>query len=246
MLYGSRMMAILDTLTPRRFSITLRVKFVVCISIILILACLLLSWLLVQQQVRSAAENTVQSGTLLAQHLAQMGRSSIVFGDIPRLNQHIQEILAVNPVAYVAVITPHGDLQAGFGKGEWEDQFVSQGNAPRRFTATKLVQPRHRAALTSEPLVSAIDLSDTGPVPRQTIDLTPQELLALAGGAELPIFYDMWNCITADFGLRLSQDMAAVFRSYSPAPNQLVRSLRNVTQSPTLSTTQSDRKRRQA
>lgn len=184
-------MAILDTLTPRRFSITLRIKFVVYISIILILACLLLSWLLVQQQVRSAAENTVQSGTLLAQHLAQMGRSSIVSGDIPRLNQHIQEILAVNPVAYVAVITPHGDLQAGFGKGEWEDQFVSQENAPRRFTATKLVQPRHRAALTSEPLVSAIDLSDTGPVPRQTIDLTPQELLALAGGAELPIFYDI-------------------------------------------------------
>mgnify|MGYP001481134232 CR=1 FL=1 len=191
MAYRSRTTANLATVIPHRFSMTLRVKLVCCIAIILIIACLLLGWLLVQQQVRSAAESSVQSGTLLAQHLAQMGRSSIVAGDIPRLNQHIQEILAVNPVAYVAVITPHGDLQAGFGKGEWEDQFVSQENALRRFTATKLVQPRHRAALTSEPLVSAIDLSDTGPVLRQNIDLAPRELLALAAGAELPIFHDI-------------------------------------------------------
>ncbi|MBX3302462.1 MAG: HAMP domain-containing histidine kinase [Nitrospira sp.] len=189
--YGSRTMAILDTLTPRRFSMTLRAKFVFCTAIILIIACLLLGWLFVRQQVREAAESSVQSGTLLAQHLAQMHRSSIVAGDIPRLNQHIQEILAVNPVAYVAVIAPSGDLQAGFGKGAWQDQFVFQETAQRQFAATKLVQPRHGTGMTSEPLVSAIDLRSTGPVLRQNIDLTPRELLALAGGTELPIFYDI-------------------------------------------------------
>jgi signal transduction histidine kinase len=185
------MMAILGTLTPRRFSITLRVKLVVCIAIILILACLLLSWLFVQQQVRSAAENSVQSGTLLAQHLAQMHHSSIVAEDISQLNRHIQEILALNPVAYVAVSTPSGDLQAGFGKGAWQDQFFSQETAQRRFAATTLIQPRYRAGVTSEPLVSAIDLRNTGPVLRQNIDLALGELLALAKGVELPIFYDI-------------------------------------------------------
>lgn len=184
-------MAILDTLTPRRFSMTLRSKLVLCTALILIIACLFMGCLFIRQQVRSAAESSVQSGTLLAQHLAQMGRSSIIAGDIPRLNQQIQEILAVNPVAYVAVIAPSGDLQAGFGKGAWQHQFVSQDTAQRRFAATKLVQPRHRTGMTSEPIVSAIDLSNTGPVLRQNIDLAPQELLALLAGAELPIFYDI-------------------------------------------------------
>ncbi len=133
----------------------------------------------------------MQSGTLLAQHLAQMGRTSIAAGDIPRLNQHIHEILAVNPVSYVAIIAPSGELQAGFGKGVWQDQFVSEENVQRRFAATKLVQPRHRASMTSEPLVSAIDLSNGGPILRQNIDLSPRELLALAAGTDLPIFYDI-------------------------------------------------------
>jgi signal transduction histidine kinase len=184
-------MAILDTLTPRRFLMTLRAKFVFYTALILTIACLLLAWLFVQQQVRTAAEISAQSGTLLAQHLAQMHSSSIVTGDIPQLNQHIQEILAVNPVAYVAVITPSGELQAGFGKGAWQDQFFSQETAQRRFAATTLIQPRYRTGMTSEPLVSAIDLRSTGPVLRQDIDLAPRELLALAAGDELPIFYDI-------------------------------------------------------
>jgi len=181
----------LGTLTPHRFSITLRTKLVFCTAIILIIACLLLGWLFIQQQVRSTAESSVQSGTLLAQHLAHMGRSSIVQRDIPRLNQLIQEILAVNPVAYVAVISPNGKLQTGFGKGAWEDQFSQQATGQRQFSATTLLLPRHRTGITSEPLVSAIDLNTEGPVLRQRLELTPGELMSLVGGAELPIFYDI-------------------------------------------------------
>ncbi|QPD03883.1 MAG: putative Histidine kinase [Candidatus Nitrospira kreftii] len=179
------------TLTPHWFSMTLRTKLVFCTAIILIIACLLLGWLFIQQQVRSTAESSVQSGTLLAQHLAHMGRSSIVEGDIPRLNQLIREILAVNPVAYVAVISPNGELQTGFGKGTWEDQFSQQTTGQRQFSATTLLLPRHRTGITSEPLVSAIDLKTEGPVLRQKLELTPGELMNLVGGAELPIFYDI-------------------------------------------------------
>lgn len=191
MMYGSRMGANLGSLAPHRFLISLRAKLVCCIALILVIACLLLAWLFVRQQVRSAAESSVQSGTLLAQHLAQMGRSSIVAGDIPRLHHHIHEILAVNPVAYVAVIAPNGDLQAGFGKGAWQEQFAPQDPAHRRFAATKLVQLRHQGNMTNEPLVSAIGLSSQGPTLRDTIDLAPGELLALVAGTELPIFYDI-------------------------------------------------------
>ncbi|MDH5348564.1 MAG: HAMP domain-containing histidine kinase [Nitrospira sp.] len=181
----------LPMLTYSQLFITLRTKLVFCTAVILVIACLLLGWLFVQQQVRSTAESSVQSGTLLAQHLAHMGRSSMMDRNIPRLNQLIQEILAVNPVAYVAIISSRGELQAGFGKGVWEDQFSQQATGQRQFAATQLIQSRLLAGLTSEPLVSAIDLNTGEPVLRPKLELTPGELMSLVGGAELPIFYDI-------------------------------------------------------
>ncbi|MGE0642920.1 MAG: ATP-binding protein [Nitrospira sp.] len=177
--------------TLLRFPMTLRVKLVFCTALILIVACLLLGWLFVQQQVRSAAESSVQSGTLLAQHLAQMGRSGIEAEDIPQLNQLIQEILAVNPVAYAAVVSPSGELQAGFGKGAWENRFAPQEHGRRPFAATRGLTPHDHPGMTSDPLVSAIELQDTESMLRQDINLSPRELFALLAGIELPIFYDI-------------------------------------------------------
>jgi signal transduction histidine kinase len=173
------------------FSITLRTKLVLSTAVILVVACLLLGWLFIQQQVRSAAESLVQSGTLLAQHLAGMGRFSIVAGDTHRLDQLIQEILAVRPVAYVAVVSSRGELQAGFGKDAWQRQFAPQPVGPRQFSVTKLVQHSRLDADTNEPLVSGIWLTNDGPVLRSNIEFTPGELFSLMGGSELPIFYDL-------------------------------------------------------
>jgi signal transduction histidine kinase len=173
------------------FSVTLRTKLVLSTAVILVIACLLLGWLFIQQQVRSAAESLVQSGTLLAQHLAGMGRFSIVAGDTHRLDQLIQEILAVRPVAYVAVVSSRGELQSGFGKGAWQRQFSAQPVGPRQFSVTKLVQPSRLDADTNEPLVSGILLADDGPILRSNIEFTPRELFSLIGGSELPIFYDL-------------------------------------------------------
>jgi signal transduction histidine kinase len=172
-------------------SITLRTKLVLSTAVILIVACLLLGWLFIQQQVRSAAESLVQSGTLLAQHLAGMGRFSIVAGDTHRLDQLIEEILAVSPVVYVAIVTSDGELQAGFGKDEWQQQFSTLSVGRRQFSVTKLVQPSRLTVNANEPLVSGIWLAKEGPVLRSTIEFTPSELLSLMGGSELPIFYDL-------------------------------------------------------
>lgn len=173
------------------FSVTLRTKLVLSTAVILVIACLLLGWLFIQQQVRSAAESLVQSGTLLAQHLAGMGRFSIVAGDTHRLDQLIHEVLAVRPVAYVAVVSSGGGLQAGFGKDEWQRQFSDQSGGRGQFSVTKLAQTRRLDSDTNEPLVSGIWLAKDGPVLRSTIEFTPGELFSLMGGSELPIFYDM-------------------------------------------------------
>ena len=181
----------LDTSSPSQFSIPLRTKLVFSTAVILVVACLLLGWLFIQQQVRSAAESLMQSGTLLAQHLARTGRFSIVAGDTHRLDQLTQEILAVNPVAYAAVIASNGECQSGSGKDAWRQQFSIPAGGQRRFSVTRLVQPRLLTAGTTDPLVSGIQLDHDVPALRPNVEFTPSELLSLIGGAELPIYYDI-------------------------------------------------------
>ncbi len=170
-------------------SIGVRTKLVLSTATILIVACLFLGWLFLKQQVQSATENLVQSGTLLAQHLAGMGRVSILAGDTRRLDELSQEILAVSPVVYVTIFSPNGDVQTGYGKDDWQQQFSPSSAGRRQFSVTKLVSPS--GADQTEPIVTGIWLSSNGPFLRPSIDFSPSELLNLLGGYELPIFYDL-------------------------------------------------------
>lgn len=172
-----------------RLSLTVRTKLVISTATILIVACLLLGWFFFQQQVRSATESLVQSGTLLAQHLAGMGRFSILAGDTNRLDQLVREILTVSPVVYVAVISPSGSLQTGYGKDDWQQQFSVPSMGRRQFSVTTLVSPS--VANTSDPIVTGVWLTTNGPLLRSHIEFTPTELLSLLGGYELPIVYDL-------------------------------------------------------
>lgn len=173
------------------FFLTLRTKLVLCTAVILVVACLLLGWLFIHQQVRSAAEGLRQSGTLLAQHLAHMGRFSVVAGDTQRLSYLIQEILAVDPVTYAAIISSGGDLQAGLGKGTWTEQFSVQPNGQRRFSLTNVTWPPRLHTDSDAPFISAVQLKDDRPILRHNIEFTPEELLSIASGFELPIVYDI-------------------------------------------------------
>ncbi len=204
-----------DLATPNRssFSITLRMKLVFSTAVILIVAGLLLGWLFIQQQVRSAAESLGQSGTLLAQHLAHMGRFSIVAGDQHRLNQLIQEILAVGPVAYAAVISSEGKLQAGTGKETWAHQFSVQSDGQRQFALTNVTLPLHLRTNSETPLISAVQLHHDKAMLRQKIEFTLAELVSIASGFELPIVYDVIIHVpprpfmtSGDFALDLTLD----------------------------------------
>jgi len=179
------------TLNRSPFSLTLRTKLVLCTAVVLVVACLLLGWLFIHQQVRSAAEGLRQSGTLLAQHLAHMGRFSVVAGDTQRLNYLIQEILAVDPVTYAAIISSGGDLQAGLGKGTWMEQFSVQPNGQRRFSLANVTWPPRLHTDSDAPFISAVQLKDDRPILRHNIEFTLEELLSIASGFELPIVYDI-------------------------------------------------------
>lgn len=181
----------LDLPLPSRFSLTLRAKLVLSTTSILVVACLLMACLFIQQQARWATESLIQNGTLLAQHLANMGRFSIVAGDTHRLDQLIQQMLTVNPVAYVAIVSSDGELQAGLGKDPWDQQFVRDSTGQRRFSVTQLAQPRDSTVERNESVVTAIALNRNGPVARPSLEFALEDLLSLMGGTELPIFYNM-------------------------------------------------------
>jgi signal transduction histidine kinase len=121
--------------------------------------------------------------------LAGMGRVSILAGDTNRLDQLVQEILAVSPVAYVAIISPSGDLQTGYGKDEWQKQFSPSSTGPPPFSVTKSVSPSDTN--TNEPIIRGVWLTTNGPLLRSTIEFAPSELFSLLGGYELPVFYDL-------------------------------------------------------
>ncbi len=177
------------TRTP--FSISLRTKLLLSIALILTVACLLLSWLFIRQQVRSVAESLAHSGTLLAQHLAHMGRFSIVAGDTHRLDQLVQEIIEVDPVVYAAVMSSDGELHAGLGKGIWAQQFSTQPGGRREFSLNSMTIPPHLRTETEESLVSAVQLNGDLPQLRHRIEFTLGELARIVGGFELSIVYDV-------------------------------------------------------
>jgi two-component system sensor histidine kinase BarA len=179
------------TLKRSPFSLTLRTKLVLCTAVILVVACLVLDWLFIHQQVRSAAEGLRQSGALLAQHLAHMGRFSVVAGDTHQLSHLVQEILAVDPVAYAAVISSGEELQAGLGKGTWAEQFSIQPDGQRRFSLTNVTWPPRLHTDSDAPFISAVQLKNDRPILRHNIEFTLEELLSIAGGFELPIVYDV-------------------------------------------------------
>ncbi len=177
--------------TPSQISITLRTKLILSTTVILIVTCLLLSWLFIQQQTRSLSDGLVQTGTVLAQHLARTGQLSIKVGDTRRLRQLLQEALAVNPVVYVVVISSSGTLQAGLGKDTWQQQFSLLPTGQQEFSVTTLVQRQGPGIDMNDPLVTGIWLDHDGPLLRRRIEFTLAELLSLAWGSELPMFYDM-------------------------------------------------------
>lgn len=176
---------------PSQISITLRTKLILGTTIILIVTCLLLSWLFIQQKTRSISDGLVQTGTILAQHLARTGQLSIKVGDTRRLRQLLQEALAVNPVVYVVVISSSGTLQAGLGKDTWQQQFSLLPTGQQEFSVTTLVQRQSPGIDMDDPLVTGIWLDHDGPLLRRRIEFTLTELLSLALGSELPMFYDM-------------------------------------------------------
>ncbi len=170
---------------------SLKLKLALSTAALLTVTCLVLGWLFLQQQVQSVTAGLLDSGTLLAQHLARTSRHPTHSADTYSLARLLRETLAVSQVNYVAIIAPQQHIEMGAGKEAWAQQFARTGPSSQRFSLSGLILPRLADHQTAEPMITAVSLTGGTPVLRPTIQFSGPDLFNLFLGAEYPVVIDV-------------------------------------------------------
>lgn len=92
--------------------ISLKVKFSVLITALVVLAVALVGIFLLRQQQQSLAEEMTKRGLTMAQNLAAGAKSSLLTNDQLNLNVLVKDAMRDPDVAYVAITNPDGEVQA--------------------------------------------------------------------------------------------------------------------------------------
>ena len=107
-----------DDLTSMGISfLTLRTKFVLFISLIIISTCSGLSWYFVDRTADSMKGSLIKIGQILAKNLAHNSWYAIFTEDEVLLQQYIDGVMEATDVVYVVMMGPEGELLAARSKG---------------------------------------------------------------------------------------------------------------------------------
>ena len=105
---------------PVRGFLSLRTKFVLFFSLILIIACSTLSWYYVMERREAMTNNLQQLGTILLSSVVNNGGfryAGLVAEDRATLQQFIDSLVAVQDVVYVVITRSDGTVLAQYTKG---------------------------------------------------------------------------------------------------------------------------------
>lgn len=100
--------------------ISLRTKFVVFFSLILVLTCSTLSWYFVETRRNAMLENLHRLGTILLTNIAHNNHfrfAGLVAEDQATLQQYIEGLISIDEVVYVVVTGSNGQALAQYSKG---------------------------------------------------------------------------------------------------------------------------------
>jgi signal transduction histidine kinase/HAMP domain-containing protein len=100
--------------------VSLRAKFVIFFSIILILSCSSLSWYLIESRRSSIGENLKQLGTILLTNIANNDHfryAGLIAQDRTTLNEFVDGLMAIQDVVYVIITGSDGAVLAQRTKG---------------------------------------------------------------------------------------------------------------------------------
>src|SRR4051794_35621418 len=107
--------------SPRRL-LSLRLKLVLFISLIIIIACSGLSWYFIHQQAQTMTKALVGTGTILIKNLAHNSRYAAITEDRLELEQYIDGVMEGEEVVYVVMTGANGRVLARSTKGRMTDR----------------------------------------------------------------------------------------------------------------------------
>ena len=162
---------------PARF-ISLRTKFVVFFSLIIVLTCSALSWYFIENKRASMVDRVRDLGTILVKNLAHNVRYGIIIEERTILDQFIAGVMEADEVVYVIISGSDGQVLAARSKGKVESALTQRRSADKPFyprpeiTETLVKQPR------AEPVITHLRLSGTGSI----VIPSDEPMLALFSG----------------------------------------------------------------
>ncbi len=171
---------------PGRF-ISLRTKFVVFFSLILILTCSGMSWYFIHSKRVAMTERVQDLGSILVKNLAHNVRYGIIIEDLVILEQFIDGVLGVDEVVYAQIIRADGQVLAAKSKGKLKTPFGIVRAADQPFFPTPAIATSLIKNPGTEPTVTRLRLSGTGTVFLLEKDST---LPVSTAGIQEETFYD--------------------------------------------------------
>jgi two-component system sensor histidine kinase/response regulator len=108
--------AVSDLRKTRRF-MSLRTKFVLFISVVIVAVCSSLSWYFIEQRREFMTASLTNTGRILAENLAYNSRNAVILEDQVSLGRLIDGVLEVEEVVYVVVTGAEGKVLDARSKG---------------------------------------------------------------------------------------------------------------------------------
>ncbi|MGH7235104.1 MAG: ATP-binding protein [Nitrospiraceae bacterium] len=105
----------------RRF-MSLRTKFVLFISLIIITTCSSLSWYFIRSHTDAMTSRVIGRGSILVKNLAYNSRFGVFTEDQVILSQYLDGVMEVEEVVYVVITGPEGKVLAAKSKGTLTDR----------------------------------------------------------------------------------------------------------------------------
>lgn len=167
--------------------ISLRTKFVVFFSLIIILTCSGMSWYFIHSKRLATTDRVRDLGTILVKNLAHNVRYGIIIEERVILEQFIEGVLGVDEVVYAIITGADGRVLAAKSKGKLASPLSTVRSAEQPFYPRPDIAELLIKTPGLEPTVTRLRISGPETIPLQETDSTLPFSLS---GIQEETFYD--------------------------------------------------------
>ena len=149
---------------PAHGFLSLRTKFVLFFSLILVIACSTLSWYYVEERREAMTDNLQQLGTILLTsvvHNEHFQYAGLVAEDRVTLQQFIDGLMAVQDVVYVVITRSDGTVLAQHTKGARQSSASLERSVDHPLYPDSQIAKQLFQSSSTTPLMTRLPISNT-------------------------------------------------------------------------------------